>query len=329
MSSEPAGRPSRLPEGAGKAFPCRGRFPPLRGREEGAALASGGTRGGHGCGLGSRGISTRGRGCWGSWRWICPERGRGEGRKRRRALVPETEVRSSGSRAEHPGSLAEWEQAGTEGGRGSIPAPRLKELMGCCREGAEGQLQGPRVTQIIPTCPEGTYLGRRRRNRVLQRGKRAEGPGGSLSHRTGQGWGTGASPVQATAPSEHRISALAGVSSHSRCRLCSSQPQAPEPSAIPGHTGPTRVPHGSHTGPTRVPHGSPCRLGGSSPCQAQHRAGGSQTHPLLAKPSGAPSPSQPWDPALMPGILVGWMGHTDVSIAGGDGSEDRAVMQWR
>lgn len=33
-------------------------------------------------------------------------------------------VRSSGSRAEHPGSLAEWEQAGTEGGRGSIPAPR-------------------------------------------------------------------------------------------------------------------------------------------------------------------------------------------------------------
>lgn len=121
--------------------------------------------------------------------------------------------------------------------------------MGCCREGAEGQLQGPRVTQIIPTCPEGTYLGHRRRNRVLQRGKRAEGPGGSLSHRTGQGWGTGASPVQATAPSKHRISALAGVSSHSRCRLCSSQPQAPEPSAIPGHTGPTRVPHGSHTGP--------------------------------------------------------------------------------
>lgn len=120
---------------------------------EGGAAPSGGTRGGHGCAR-SRGMPTTGTGCWGSRRWIRPQRGGGEGRKkkrkRKRALVPEMErLRSGGSSEERPG------RAGPGWGRGGKrlrPCPRLGELLGAAGRGQRGS-SGPTGDTGHPNVP--------------------------------------------------------------------------------------------------------------------------------------------------------------------------------
>lgn len=277
------------------------------------------------------GCATRGTGCWGSWRWIRPQRGRGEGRKRKSVSARNGGVEEQREQGGAPG-LAGRAGPGWGGGRKGL-APSLPRGSGSSRGlqgGGRGAAHGPQVTRVIPTCPEGTHLGHRRRNRVLQRRKRAEGPEGSPKPQKGSGLGVQTCPRGHSSLQTPNLS-LTGASSRNHYRLCSSQPQAAEPSAIPGHTCPTRVPqcptrvpHVSLSVPqcpTCVPHADCVALAHAEP---QHKARGNQTPPLLAKPSGDPSPPQPpcqWDSG---GILVGWMGHMDVTQLEGDGLQGRS-----
>lgn len=152
---------------------------------------------------------------------------------------------------------------------------------------------------------------------MLQRGKRAEGPEGSPKPQNGSGLGVQSCPRGHSSLQTPNLS-WAGVSSHKHCRLCSSQPRAAGPSAIPGHPCPT-VSH-------NVPHVSPMQSLAPAHAEPQHRARGNQTHPLLEKASGDPSPPQPpcrWGSGGMDGHT--WMSHSWRVM----GSEGRAAMQWR
>lgn len=115
------------------------------GERKEAQPPSGGTRGVHGSGLGSRGMRHERLRLPGWPRWIRPERGRGDGRKReKRALVPE--MRSGGAEEQREqGGAARL--AGTGLGRGEggreEGAPSLPRGSGSSRGlqgGAEGQL---------------------------------------------------------------------------------------------------------------------------------------------------------------------------------------------
>ena len=125
---------------------------------------------------------------------IDPVRGRGEGRKRKRGLVPEIGERgAAGSRAENPDWVAEsGGPLGMEESAGSLPPrPRLEQAGACggCRQGegrdaqeGEGPLRSPQLKPGFVATRFGRNLpwsrARQRRNLVLEREKQAEQEGG-------------------------------------------------------------------------------------------------------------------------------------------------------
>lgn len=148
-----------------------------------------------------------------------------------------------------------------------------------------------------------------------QRGQRDH-----LSHRTGQGWGYRAAPG-ATAPSKHRTSPGLGFPHTSTAGCAPASPGLQDPLPSPA----TRVPQ-CPTMSHNVPHVSPMQSLAPAHAEPQHRARGNQTHPLLEKASGDPSPPQPpcrWGSGGMDGHM--WMSHSWRVM----GSEGRAAMQWR